>query len=493
MDLEKPDYKSLTNKTPKKEVSQIRATFEVVGDAIPATFGLLFIFIAETINIIFIGRYDDPKLIAGIGIGTLYINATGYILGAGLIGGIDTLCSQTFGAKEYKLLGVFSNIAKLVILAFFILICLPFVYFSSNLLNMIGQFEEVSLIASDFARSMLPSIFFGLQYNCSLRYLQSMNIFLPGMFITLFTALLHPLWCHIFINYFEYGVIGAGISMGVTQLFNFIIVTVYIHVKNPCPESNFFINSDCFDSILIFDYLKKAVPAAILFAADWIGIEALTFMSSYISEDSLAANVCLFNFITLIFMLPLGLSFASTTLVGNSIGAKDEEKAKRYTWAALLSGTILITITTILVYTYRYEIPYVYTPEPNIAILVTGLLEIYVCFSILDCIQIILHGVIKGLGKQQLASVIALIILYPINMPMAYMLAFKFGYGLFGLWYSYTVSIVLLTVSYSTILYMVNWKDVSYKTLQHFKEENLEIIRKHSHSRSTSPYVSKDK
>ncbi len=467
--------------TPKEDDhSTWRATLEVVLGAIPSTFGLLFVFIAETINIIFIGRYNEPNLISGIGIGTLYVNATGYVLGAGLIGGLDTLCSQTYGAKLYKLMGIYANIARFVVLIFFILICLPSIYFTSNILNLLGQFSEVADIAAVFAYSMAPSLFFSLQYNTSLRYLQAMKIFTPGMFITLATALLHPLWCYIFINNLDFGVVGAGVAMGITQILNWILVTVYIHVTNPCPESYFYLDKEVFQFSLILDYLRKGVPAAILFAADWLGFEVLTLMASYLSPLDLAANVCLLNFITLIFMIPMGLSFAVTTLVGNSIGEQDWEKAKLYTKAALCFGLSMISTTTVFVLIFKNSIPYVYTSVPEIAALVSGLLGIYVCFSLVDCTQIILHGAIKGLGKQKIASAICLVILYPVNIPLAYCFAFVWGFGLNGLWYSQLCSVFLLAISYSLIVSLVDWKEIAQQAVAHFDKEQKGINKRKS-------------
>lgn len=454
--------------------------FEIIKDAIPSTFGLLFVFITETINIIFIGRYNDTDLISGIGIGTLYFNATGYILGAGLIGGLDTLCSQAFGAKKYELMGIFANIARISVFGFFLLVSLPFIIFSKPILDTLGQFEEVTGIASRFCFYMIPSLFFALQYNTSLRYLQAMNIFLPGMFITLSTAVLHPLWCHIFIDLLQLDVAGAGISMSITQLMNLIIISIYIHKTNPCPKSYFFIDSRSLDWDLILDYLKKAIPASILFAADWLGFEILTLMSSYLSPLSLASNVCLFNFITLIFMLPMGLSFASTTLVGNSIGANDSIKAKTYATAALIAGVFMVGILTILVYLFKDRIPYLYTSDDRVAAVVTSLLGIYICFSVMDAIQIILHGIIKGLGKQKLASIVALIVLYPINIPLAYCFGFVWGYGVQGLWYSQLISVFLMMSSYAIICILVDWNMVAKKAIEGFNKEEADVVRRHS-------------
>jgi MATE family multidrug resistance protein len=473
--LDKEEYIIQNNRQEETHTETIQnAALQILSDAIPSTMGLLFIFIAETINIIFISGYNDADMIAGIGIGTLYINATGYIVGAGLIGGLDTLCSQAFGNRKLDMIGVYTNVTRVVIIGFFITMSIPFTLFSKSALLMIGQDEIVAVYASNFCHSMLFSLFFALQYNITLRYLQSMNIFRPGMFITLFTVSLHPLWCYLFIYKYDLNVVGAGLAMTITQLMNLIIVSLYTHYKisELYPETYFFINKDIFVYDLFSDYLKKAVPAAILFAADWLGFEVLTLMSSYISSLSLAANVCLFNFITMVFMIPLGISFACTTLVGNSIGSNNVKQAKTYTIAALLTGACIIGIITLLVFLFRKDIPYIYTSDPNIANLVSGLLGIWICFSIIDAMQNILHGVIKGLGKQQIASIIALIILYPINIPLAYLFGFVWELGLYGLWYSQMISVFLMGMSYICVILYYDWQLIADKTIENLNQKH---------------------
>ena len=470
--------KSLLNQNENNHL-KAAAFKEVLINAIPATMGLLFIFIAETINIIFIGKLNDPSMISAIGIGTLYVNATGYVIGLGLIGGIDTFCSQSYGAKQYRITGIYVNIGRLVTIGFFICMCLPCIFFSEKLMLFIGQSPEVALHASKFSYSMIPSLFFAMQYNCSVRYLQAMQVFLPGMIITCFTASLHSLWCYIFIYWMEYGLIGAGFAIGVTQLLNFVLVTLYIHYYDKCPESSSYFPKESFDFQLIMEYLKLAVPSTVMFAADWLGFEVLTFMSSYLGNISLAANVVLFNFISLIFMIPLGISFAVTSLVGNSIGSGDIDNSKKYSIMGVVMGTSIVASLTILVFIFRFNIPYVYTYEEDIIEIVVQLLGIYVCFSIIDAVQIVCHGILKGLGKQKIASIICLVILYPINIPMAYTFAFTYGRGVIGLWYSQFITIVLLTVSYFIILLTCDWELISKKAKDKFEKEKKELERKY--------------
>jgi MATE family multidrug resistance protein len=307
-----------------------------------------------------------------------------------------------------------------------------------------------------------------------------MNIFSPGMYTTFFTVILHPLWCYIFIDVFDYDVAGAGIAMSITQLLNYIIISFYIYYVNPYPESNLPFTLDVFEGEYILKFLKKAIPAAVLFAADWLGFEILTLMSSYLSAVDLAANICLFNYITNIFMISMGLSFACSTLVGNSIGANNVNKAKKYTWAGLICGVCIIGTTTLFTLIFRESIPYVYTSEKEIADKVLELLGIYVCFSIIDAVQVVLNGVIKGLGKQKIASIICLTILYPINIPLAYILAFTYNLGLIGLWYSQLVSIILLAVANGLITLNCDWNKIAMDVDLNISKDEKILVRKNS-------------
>jgi len=176
-------------------------------------------------------------------------------------------------------------------------------------------------------------------------------------------------------------------------------------------------------------------------------------------------------------MVSLGISFAVTALVGNSIGAQDVPSAKKYSIVALLTGMSVVTLTTILVAIFKRQIPYVYTAEADVAQLFAELLDIYVYFAILDSAQIIMHGIIKGLGMQIIASAIALIILYPFNVPFAYFLGFYMGYGVVGLWYSQLCTVILLAVCYFVIIMVVDWDYIAKECLERFKQDKVDICK----------------
>lgn len=459
--FEKNNEESLSNPDLLEEVKNY-STWEIlrriVKNWVPSTLSMISIFLLETLNIVFIGRLNVTNFIAAIGLGTFYVNATGLIVGWGLLGGIDTLCSQAFGLKRFRIVGNYASIGRLVTIVFFFCFTIPMNFLSYRILKLTGIDEEISQLTTKYCHYMAFTVFFGLQFNASIRYLQAMNVYLPGLIIIIITTAISPLWCYYFIYYLEMNVIGAAISLGISQLLNFISITGYIHIYNPYPDSYvpYLFSKSSFNKLSIFKYLYKAVPAAFLTIADGIGIELLTLMSNFLGAIPLAANVCLLNFIFLVFTIPNGLASTTTTLVGNSVGAGNKHNLLKYSYIGVLLGLLASLIISAFIYIFKDLISSIYTNEPNVNKQLSLLLSIYAICIIPDTLQQILMSILKGLGLQKIASIICMIILYPVNITLAYILAFKLDLGVEGLWYSQTLSTIMLMLSYGVICIRTN-------------------------------------
>jgi multidrug resistance protein, MATE family len=73
----------------------------------------------------------------------------------------------------------------------------------------------------------------------------------------------------------------------------------------------------------------------------WWAFEILTLMASYLTDDALAAQVCLRSLGLLTFMLPAGWGNATSTMIGNKLGEKNLKDAKIYYKAGVLNCFIM--------------------------------------------------------------------------------------------------------------------------------------------------------
>ncbi|PRQ20020.1 putative multi antimicrobial extrusion protein [Rosa chinensis] len=76
----------------------------------------------------------------------------------GMCSALDTFCGQSYGAKQYLMLGIHMQRAMLV----FLLVRIPLAIIWANagrILQFLGQDPEISAAAGDYACLMIPCIF----------------------------------------------------------------------------------------------------------------------------------------------------------------------------------------------------------------------------------------------------------------------------------------------------------------------------------------------
>ena len=144
--------------------------FDTLSSAVPSIIGAFFSFMQETINLIFIGRLNDPILLAAVGMGNIAINMLGVAVFMGMNGSLDTLVSQAFGAKDIRLCGVYLNRGRWVVTIIFIPIFGMFLI-SGTILKAFGQNEQVANQAQNYILSYSPGIYLMALFDLQRRFL----------------------------------------------------------------------------------------------------------------------------------------------------------------------------------------------------------------------------------------------------------------------------------------------------------------------------------
>ena len=82
--------------------------------------GLICYFLIETINLAFMGKKGESShlLLGAVGLGNIYLNFCGDILSFGILGALDTMGSNSYGSKNYKIIGIFAIQSKIILLTF---------------------------------------------------------------------------------------------------------------------------------------------------------------------------------------------------------------------------------------------------------------------------------------------------------------------------------------------------------------------------------------
>lgn len=131
--------------------------------------------------------------------------------------------------------------------------------------------------------------------------------------------------------------LGAALSTNITFLLNMGIADFILARSSAFAETRIpFLHTGQAIIQNWGDYLRIGVPGALMVCFEWWAFELLAIFSAYMGVADLAAEVVVINLVAFLFMMPLGISFAASSLTGNCIGRRNIKLAKRFASMSLV-------------------------------------------------------------------------------------------------------------------------------------------------------------
>ncbi|OMO99840.1 Multi antimicrobial extrusion protein [Corchorus olitorius] len=304
----------------------------------------------------------------------------------GMSTALETLCGQSYGAKQYHMLGIHTQRAMFVLSLISIPLAIILAY-AGSILATIGQDPEISRAAGVYARFMIPSLFAYAILQCLLRFLRTQNNVFPMVFSSGITTLIHIFLCWILVLKFGLGSKGAALAVPIVS------------------------TSQCFNPI----HQQKI----------------LVFLSGLLPNPELETSVitiCI-NSTEIIWMIPFGLSSAASIRLSNELGAKDPKAAKlavRVVLVLAISQGIFVGLALILM---REIWGYAYRNDEQVVKYVAAMSLVLAISNFIDGIQCVLSGIARGCGWQKIGAYINLGSYYIVGTPLSVGLAFVFRLG----------------------------------------------------------------
>jgi MATE family multidrug resistance protein len=468
-----PNEVSITKKLPKYIKNISTMTF-------PIMFFFLCLFLQQTINLIFIGKTFDPankeKIIEGIGITHLYLNVTLLSVFVGLLSGLESLGSHAYGVKNFKLLGLYYHRAIIVAFTFTIPMVIIHYFTAIRVLGLFSVGPEILEHINSYLHTLvffaIPDVFFSANF----RYINIISKSYVNLIILFTTICLHPLWCYILIIVLDMGLKGAGLSIVISQTLNAIAGCFYIWYIKPNPESVFFPTRDSFKSI--GSYLKVALPTTFLICAEWWAFEIQAIIAKWISDDDYTAHILVSAISMNIFTISLGFSSTSVVFVGKLISNSTISKTKRYIKTIFIFGISVLLAVLSLVFIFRNQVIYIFMKEGEIDVVVekaTMVIYLIILESIFDYTQIHLAHILRGLGKQLFASVVAFINFYIIQTGFAILFGKYLEMGVFGIWIGISIGCLFGSILYFIILIRLDLKKIQSDVLKKLEEDKQDL------------------
>ena len=367
--------------------------------------------------------------------------------GGGLLLGLDTLVSQSFGAGDVPdchrslLNGLYLSVP--VSLALMAVMCLGTPY-----LRGFGIDPAVLRDTIPFLRAMMWSTFPLLLYFAFRRYLQGMNLVKPVMFALISANALNLAgdWILVFGHFGApaMGAEGSGWSTCISLIYMAAVLLAYTLYHDRRYGTGLMKTPLKPDLDRIFKLVKLGLPAALQITFEISVWAAATTLIGRLRPEVLAAHQIAINTVSLTFMVPLGIGAAAAVRVGQALGRGDMAAASRSGWTAMLLGGGFMCCAAVVLLAAPQLIIRAYTADANVMRAGIPLLAIAAAFQLFDGIQAVTTGALRGAGNTRTPMLCHLVAYWGLGLPMGYYLCFGLGWGAAGLWTGLCVAIILI-------------------------------------------------
>ena len=196
--------------------------------------------------------------------------------------------------------------------------------------------------------------------------------------------------------------------------------------------------------------LRLGVPMGLGIGVEVTGFAFMAIFISRLGATPVAGHQIAANLVSLLFMLPLALGNASSTLVAQRIGAGDMADARRLCWHGLQFSTGLAALVGVAVFLGREQVLQLYTGNPAVVAAALPLLAWVALFHTVDAVQAVAAFVLRAWRIATLPTLIYVLALWGVGLGGGNLLAFNMGgavplawQGARGFWIASTAGLAL--------------------------------------------------
>jgi MATE family multidrug resistance protein len=394
------------------------------------------------VDTIMVGRLGTAQL-GAVGLaGNLIWTAFAFF--NGLMASANTFIAQDYGAKRYRDIGkIVWHYLYIAVASYLVL--LAFVPVSGSVLRLIRPSAEVEEYASVYIRIRLYSGIGVFTSFAVAGFFRGLGNTITPMCIALVANAFNVIANYLLI-FGKFGfprleVTGAALA---TLLSSMLSAVLYVIICLSHKYSKIYCTRSFYrmEFILIRRVVRVGLPMGVQFFLDSASFSVFGAFIARMGDASLAASNAAITLMSTSFMPLVGISVATTTLVGQFIGAKQLEHARKSGYTAIKLGILYAALVASNFFIFPKRLISVISRDPEVMNLGAKILMLAGIFQLSDGFGICANGALRGAGDTRFIMVVGLSYAWFLFLPLAYFFGYTLGGGVVGAWIGATVYII---------------------------------------------------
>jgi putative efflux protein, MATE family len=372
-----------------------------------------------------------------------------FIFGTGFTSAVVPLVAQAIGHNDPVGVRRSVRMGLWIVLAYGVLTA-PLLWFAEPILLRLGQEPDVAANAQSYLRIALWGLFPALG-------LMALRSFVTGLekggivlYVTIGMFFMNLLVAYTLIfGHFgapALGLHGAAIAAVSANLTGFLIALLYVESQPRMRSFEIFVRFWRPDWSMLWEIFVLGLPISFTILAETSLFSAASLLMGMIGKLQLAAHGIALQLASIAFMIPLGLAQVATVRVGLANG-RDDMVGVRRAGVAVLAISILFTAVGGVLYAVApafFGGLFLDTRQPDAAevlALAVPLIIIAGAFQLVDGLQAVAAGLLRGLKDTKVPMLLALIAYWPIGFVFAWIFAFPLGFKGEGVWFGFVMGL----------------------------------------------------
>ena len=405
--------------------------------SVPAILAQLSSVLMQYIDSAMVGRLGSNQA-ASVGL----VSTTTWIVGGfamAVITGFSVQVAHACGAKDFGKARQVLRQGLFSVFAFSLLLALVSLGIAGPLPGWLGGAEQIRSDASAYFRIYSAFLPIGMAGYAAASMLQSSgNMKVPSIIYVTMCAL-DVVFNYIFIYLLDMGVAGAALGTGFSEVIASVAGIWYV-----CTRSR---ELRIVGEKVSFLPQRSTVRTAFGVTGPlWLqnivmrGAHVMsTIIVAPLGPVSIAANAFAITAESFCYMPGYGLEESATTLVGQSLGARRNDLARRFGWTTIGMAMAIMSVLAVAMYVFAPQMMGIMSKDPEVVALGARVLRIEAFAECLYAASIVGFGVCAGAGETLVPTALNFGSIWLVRIVLALILTPRLG--LTGYWIAMAVEL----------------------------------------------------
>lgn len=229
--------------------------------------------------------------------------------------------------------------------------------------------------------------------------------------------------------------------------------------------------------------IRLAVPGIINLSIEWWTTELMVLFASYLDTIQVSAQSIMISVFGLSCTPAWGMSLAAANRIGNYLGQGYAAKAKQNIIIVCVLAFAYGTTAAVLFSLIKSAYVPIFSGDAAVAETIAGVVPIFAATTLFMSSNNVSTGILRGLGRPDVTSMIELISFYLVGFPLGYYVyallypeAAAQGPSLCRLWSGLFAAMILAAASHLAFIYRTDWCAEANKAQASIKASEAKIV-----------------